>query len=233
MKLLAKLKIPFTIIVAGLLISVISGLIKIREISCENQNGECSRGVTQKFTEAKGLPYSSAKNKLTEMLQSNVAVKKYTIHFQIPAKLEVNIIESKPKYALKNSTSNIFSLVGEDGRVISQAESSDLPTLFVEKDLHPTTQTIDMETLFASEIVFSISNIHKFKSARLEGGKLIVEVVEGPTVIFPLEGDREILLGSYVLVTDELKKEGIGSTIKNPRIIDLRFKNPILKYVQK
>src|SRR3990167_8319599 len=65
MKLLAKLKIPFTIIVAGLLISVISGLIKIREISCENQNVECSRGVTQKFTEAKGLPYSSAKNKLT------------------------------------------------------------------------------------------------------------------------------------------------------------------------
>ena len=230
MKLLAKLKIPFIIIGAGLLISAISGLIKISEISCENQYGGCSQGITQKFTEAEGLPYSSAKKKLTEMLQSNVAVKKYTIHFQIPAKLEVNIVESKPKYALKNSTSNVLSLVGENGQVISQTESSDLPTLFVEKDLPSFAQTIDRETLFASEIVFSISSIHKFKSARLEGDKLIIEVPAGLNVIFPLEGDKEILLGSLVLVMDELKKDGIGSTIKNPREIDLRYKNPILKY---
>jgi len=65
----------------------------------------------------------------------------------------------------------------------------------------------------------------------MEGEKLVIEVDGGPTVIFPVEGDRDLLLGSFVLITNELKKSGSETSFPDvsKKVVDLRFKNPVIK----
>jgi hypothetical protein len=53
---------------------------------------------------------------------------------------------------------------------------------------------------------------------------LVVDMGTGFRVIFPLEGDEQVLLGSLRLIYSKIQT----SNLNNYKQVDLRFANPVL-----
>ena len=53
---------------------------------------------------------------------------------------------------------------------------------------------------------------------------LVVDMKDGFKVIFPLEGDEQVLLGSLRLIYSKIQT----SNLNNYKQVDLRFANPVL-----
>jgi hypothetical protein len=73
---------------------------------------------------------------------------------------------------------------------------------------------------------------YQVREGIIEDESLVIELSQGPRVIFPLEGEKEVLLGSLRLVLSKLNNDAQDSKIENvsgASIIDLRFKNPVIK----
>jgi len=232
MKLRKRFKIFLSILVLNLVIFLLFSFIKISRVRCFSQYGECNEDLVKKLAEIQGKPYLITKKRIKEVLAKEVTVRKYTYRYQLPFEFKVEVIESRPKCALLKDNSNNFYLISGEGVILFKRESSNLPTLSVDKKLSSVGEKVDREILFACEVVHQLSKDYKYSIARVEKDKLIVELIGGPNVIFPLEGDKDFLLGAFVLIIDELRNGKIDSKIEKPTIVDLRFKNPVLKYGQ-
>jgi hypothetical protein len=73
--------------------------------------------------------------------------------------------------------------------------------------------------------------MHDIEVSKIENSYLMTNLKDGYKIIFPLDGDRDFLLGATVLILNELNKDEMSSKIKvgELRTVDLRFKNPVLK----
>jgi hypothetical protein len=74
------------------------------------------------------------------------------------------------------------------------------------------------------------SKIQDVDFSRLDGNNLHVDLKDGKRIIFPLEGDRDFILGALTLILNELKKveSESGVSVDSVSQIDLRFNNPVL-----
>jgi hypothetical protein len=82
--------------------------------------------------------------------------------------------------------------------------------------------TLPETVMFAAKVLKEISNIYANKLATLEPDGVVVEGLDGKTVVFPLSGSLDELFGGLSLILSRLNSE------QNVSKIDLRFKNPVL-----
>jgi cell division septal protein FtsQ len=198
---------------------------RISRISCSSQFGPCSLHVKEAMAkiEKANLSLFEAKKELKTVLSSDVLVTDFSFQFKLPKTLQVNLLERKPKFALKKRGSQAFALVDSQGVVVSYQNNSALPVLIVSDAPPNVGEVVSGKTLFALEILSDIFSLYQVKSGNLEDESLVIELKGGLRVIFPLEADRKVLLGSLRLILGRLNEESNVSTI------DLRYKNPILK----
>ena len=86
--------------------------------------------------------------------------------------------------------------------------------------------SVSAQELFALELIQGIWQMYQVGLGELKDDGLVVELPGRITVIFPKEGDKDILLGEVRLVYG--KVENIDTLGKYSQI-DLRFKNPVLR----
>ena len=206
-------------------------IIKIREVVCLSQYGECSEIIQKELSKEKGKSYYASKRNIKAHLESHVLVKEYTISFKLPPRIEVKLLLQKPKFAIVKKDDKLISLVWEEGEILEIVQISSLPRLVIEETPPDIGKKVSPKILFSLNIVLELTNDIKLTSSFMEGEKLVIEVDGGPTVIFPVEGDRDLLLGSFVLITNELKKSGSETSFPDvsKKVVDLRFKNPVIK----
>lgn len=232
---LQVLKILYFLLVVSIIatLGVFSArAIRIKDISCQSQYGPCNPQVAEELVKAKNLGLVSSKKVLTKTLSENILVKDYTIQFKLPSRFEVSLLERKARFALSNENQTQYVLVDMEGNVISSLASSNLPWVDTRDALPLIGEKVGEQTLFALNLVTGIFPYYSVSNAHLDGDSLIIELAEGPELIFPLKGDKEVLLGTSNLILTRLKSENQDSKIKNLediKIIDLRFKNPVLK----
>jgi hypothetical protein len=89
---------------------------------------------------------------------------------------------------------------------------------------------VDDKLLLAAQLVSDLYNLYAVKTGEIQNDYLQVDQVMGKSVVFPLTGDRDLLIGSIRFILSRLKVESFDPRIN---LIDLRFKNPVLKYGQK
>lgn len=213
--------IPVLIIVLlFFLFFILPRIIKIFDFDCENQDSQCSDSLMDELELIKNLNLVQSKSKAEQILRDTY-VKDYSLHYKFPGKLEIRVIENRPKYALRIAPS--FILVSEDGLVLGISDTTNLPYITKDSALPKKGDKISKEELYALELVFDISQIFEMKEAFIENDSLHIVLKEGILVILPLDKDKELLVGSLVLLMKEIKEEGEFNTI------DLRFENPILK----
>lgn len=229
MKYLRKL-IPLAVFVIflALIFIGIPSLIKVRKILCSSQFGPCKEDLTNQLAKVQGQSLKDARKNLNSLLANDISISKFSIWYKCPDILTVNIIEKKPKFAIKSSQIDKYVLVDKDGLATKIADSTNLP--FIEIDEKPPNvgEKIKIDSLFALNVLYDIFVSYNVKVGKIKDSSLIIEIEPNLSVIFPLEGDREVLVGSLVTILDRLKEAEKESKIE-VREIDLRFKNPVIR----
>lgn len=227
-KVIARIFIP--VFVLSIFLYFINS-IKIPEISCHSQYGDCSTYVKERLGGIKNCNYFSCKNYIDSALSDAWIVDEYTYRLKLPLKMEVNLIEKKPRFSIKNESGNHAVQIDSKGLVLDVREASSLPGFSFNEILPKPGENISGKNLFALELVYGASKIQEIDHAKREVNHLSIDMKDGLRILFPLEGDRDFILGSLALILNELKKSNSDTRIGEGqiKIVDLRFKNPVLK----
>lgn len=203
--------------------------IQINEVVCRSQFGPCTL-FGDKLSELAGKSLYETKREIKSVLLQEGSISDFSMQFKIPGTLEVAVIEKKPKFALKDSSSNLFALVDKEGKVLKIVEDSSLPQVLTTGKLPNVGEKVKEEYFFALNIVYNVSASYAVVAGRIENNSLLVNVPQGYKVVFPLSGDTDVLLGALRLLIERLNDAGKDSRISEGITeIDLRFKNPVLK----
>lgn len=197
-------------------------LLVIKKIICSSQDGGCDQVLISNLEVVLGKNLREAKKTLNSILSKDFLIKDYSLQYQIPETLRVYILIKKPKFALWNQNEKKGVLVDEKGLILSEIKETNLPKVIISGQLLSPGEMIKESQLFALKIVSDLNYFYQIKEGVLTDEGLEVNLNNGKKLIFPLMGDRRVLLGSLkVLLKD--------SKIEQVKVIDLRFKNPILK----
>lgn len=224
------LRVFVFILSIGLFISplfVLPRIIKIEKVDCASQYGPCGVEIESALRVIKGKALSDAKTKAGEILSEDLTIEKYFLQYKFPDVLKVNLIVRKPKFALKKDGQEV--VVDEGGIVLGKGKESSLPTIEVDGTIPAVGEKVDEKTLFASNILYGTFYLFGTKEGIMSADSFNIGIVNGPRLIFPLEGDERVLLGGANLIISRLNKSGEDLRIGSVKEIDLRFKNPILR----
>ena len=203
-----------------ILFLVIPRLLPINNVSCTNQYGSCSEELRRDLEKIEGKSLKEIKELIEGMMSKNLFVKDYSYKYEIPDKVVVYVIVKKPKFILQNSNDNSFALIDRDGVVLGYGENTTLPVVVYSGESVALRERVNAKELFSLNLISSMYYYYQAKKGIMVEDRLEVRMRDGVTVIFPLAGDREVLLGSLKVVL---------SKIERVSTIDLRFKNPVLK----
>lgn len=198
--------------------------IKVNKIICENQFGICRTSIKNQIANIKDKNIFEIYPKLNNLFKKDPAVLQYRIDFHLPLNIKVNAVERKPiaAFVLSNKT---FALVDKDGVTTEKVSSTALPQI----------SSINLSTtqvVYIANLVSELYTLYGVKSANVTEDGLVIDKLGGKKVYFPLDGDKDVLLGSLSLILSRLPRLQEDSTIAEQGtigIIDLRFKNPVLK----
>ncbi|HJX45861.1 MAG TPA: hypothetical protein VJ399_01700 [Patescibacteria group bacterium] len=205
-------------------------LVNIKEIICKSQFGSCPIEISTLLDSAKDKSLYYSKKEINSHLKESLIVERYSTAFKLPNIIEVFVIIKKPFYAVKTKDGLTF-LILKDGLVISKVASTNLPTLEINSNLEINNR-LDEKHLFALRVISDIFSLYKIHLSKIERESLLVEIENGPKVIFPLEGDNKVLVGAFRMLFEQLNSGSEKFRIEkalNQITIDLRYKNPIIK----
>jgi hypothetical protein len=178
-----------------------------------------------------GQNLEEVKIRIKTLIFNNPVITSYSTRFILPNSLMVNVLEKKPVYAIRPIADNIYFDIDKEGVAVKIQKENNLPLVTTSLKLPNVGEKIDNKMLFGLEIVNSIYYSYQVVDAAVENDSLTVLLPGGITVIFPLEGNRDALLGAFKLIFERLKADNSGANNDLGKItnIDLRFKNPVLK----
>lgn len=232
MKILRLFVIAAIILLFVFLVIFVPRVLIIDEIMCSSQFGPCKQSIVESLANIKQNSLFDASRNIDEYFLDNTLVSDYSVQFKLPRKLTVSVIERKPVFGVKAGQGSQIALIDKDGRVISIEDTSGLPILITNGNLPEIGHIISPRILFALKIVSDMHSVYHVSGGSIENDGLEFDLKDGPLVIFPLEGDVDILLGSLSSILSQLNiGDGdikIGTT-DEVRLIDLRFKNPVIR----
>jgi cell division septal protein FtsQ len=201
--------------------------IKIENVSCSSQYGPCNEDISKYLDSQKGKSIIDAEKDINNYLEKQSLVDNYSIQFKLPSIFAVNIVEKKPQFSLLDVTSNKFYLIDKDGQIIKITDKNNLPVVKISGFNGNITEKVNDKYLFALDITYRLFSTYQIKETEMINDSLIA-MTNGIKVIFPLEGDKDVLLGGLTMIMSRLN-ESVKESKINISQIDLRFKNPVLK----
>ena len=191
----------------------------IRRIDCFTQYDRCDLSLGFDPTTLSGKSYREVKLALRQNFKENLLIQDYAWRFLFPNRLRLDLLVKKPKFALKNESEAASALVGTDSVVLTRTPETNLPYLTVAEVLPQKGERVSQPQLFAAGLMEKIFYLYQVRQGNLVEDRLEVTFPDGNRVIFPLEGDPEVLIGALRLILPEVKG----------KVVDLRFKNPIIR----
>lgn len=201
---------------------VIKRLIKIDKIECVNQFGSC----TYEFQLGN---YKYVKDQIEKKLDEDVQINSYLIQYKIPSTVKLDINIKSPKNAIYVNSTNKYYLISEDNLVLSVSDTSSLPVIRIDTGELEVGKNIDEKQKFALEILNNLSFLYSINEGRIEKSSIKYVSQDGVNIIFPIEGEVDLLVGSLRLIFSRLNDETEGIRMNEIREIDLRYKNPVLR----
>lgn len=226
------LKIGITllfIIVIVLFVLLVPRMLVIKNIICINQYGSCQETLNLKLENLKGKSLEEVKQEVSAIMRQDLFVKEYVLRYEIPDRVVINTISKKAKFVLKSIDKDKLALVDQDGLVLGLRENSTLPKVFISADYATVGEKVSKRELFALNLVSDLYYFYQVKEGDMFEDRLEIYLSDGVKVIFPLEGERNVMLGGLKVILSRLNQDNKDSRIKKVSEIDLRFKNPVLK----
>lgn len=225
-------KILSIILIIAIVLSipfVVKKSIKINKIICISQYGDCPEEIVNILKSFENRDYKLSKKLITDYLSSNLLVEDHLVQYKIPSTLKVEINLKKPKSAIYLISEQKYYLIGDNNIVLSVSDNTDLPRVVSDRTGIKIGEPIsDIETN-ASEIITNLNYLYSIKEGVIEKNTLIVKSNENVNILFPLDGDTKLLIGSLRHIFSRLNDESEGIRMDEIREIDLRFKNSVLR----
>ncbi len=200
---------------------VLPRIIKVKKIECYSQYGLCSNEFLTKVNFFPGESIDATKKKISEELKSIKLIDDYSFRFRFPETVRIDLILKKPKYALYNKNTNETVVLDGKGTVLEKTGKTNLPYLVIDDNPPDIGETVESKKHFALELLYGIYYLYQVKSGEIVKDCLEIYIPDAGKVIFPLAGERDILLGSMKLILSRAGKF---------KEIDLRYKNPVIRY---
>jgi hypothetical protein len=220
----------------GVLVSLPGKIIKIKEIRCRDQYGNCNETLTEKLDVLQGTGLTYTKDKVKEIMTNDKAVEKYTQRFLLPGIIDISLISRKPFCLVaENSSEEKFVLIDSAGVDFGYSSTVSVPPITVNGTYSGLEESEKNKILFGCRILKGIYNQAQIKKALYNQNQLIIDFDGDIKVIFPVEGDAKKLSGSINLILSRFinGKEGDDSTnldLKG-KTIDMRFANPVISKI--
>jgi hypothetical protein len=195
--------------------------------------GDCPVFLT--FLNYVGKDYKAVKSQINTILEQNILINSFLIQYKIPGTLQIEVDLKKPKFAVRGLSTikdlqNRIFLVDKDGLIVEMANESDLPTLQKNESIeYKVGKTIPEKDKFSLSLFEGVNYLYSIKLGIQEKNELKVTNSEGIIIRFPLEGDKDVLLGSLRLIFSRLNDSSEGIRMEDVNEIDLRFKNPVIR----
>ena len=199
---------------------ILPKIIKVRVVECYNQYGLCSNEFLTKVNPVLNESIDTVKKKVAEEFENTKLIEDYSFRFKLPATLRIDLILKKPKYALYNKNTNEIVVLDDKGVVLEKVEKTNLPYVVTTDNLPGIGEVVESKKTFALELLYGIYYLYQVKSGEIVDDSLEVKIPEAGKIIFPLMGERDILLGSMKLILSRAGKF---------KEIDLRYKNPVIR----
>ncbi|MCX7928099.1 MAG: hypothetical protein N2558_00245 [Patescibacteria group bacterium] len=213
-------------------------LLPVKKITCEvvNSSKDCSYYIPEILDHYKNSKfYSFYKNMYLE-LKKEVIIKDFAIYLDlINFGWIVKIIPRKICCAIAKDQAGPFLIVSQDGYVISRKfENLNLPLIFVETELPEKGALLDEKTMFALSILKDMHFIYGVNFGVLNKDRLVIELDAKKRVLFPLKGEKDLLIGGIMYVLNRLENRYVItkqeiSFLDSGIEIDMRFTNPVLR----
>ncbi len=192
---------------------------------CITQYGPCPPEINSQIS-SNGQTLAKTKNKIKKVFKNNQLISNFRTQFKLPNILVVNLVIKKPSFAIVGSNTNEVALVDGDGRVLTIAKTTNLPTISNPTYANKIGENVKSTDLFALKLMEGVYEMYQVNYGVIEGDSLVVELPSQIKVLFPLSGDRDLILGSLRLVYSKVTSEDAKGKYTQ---IDLRFKNPVLR----
>lgn len=213
--------------IPGIFLSL-PALVKVNHLDCKSQYGPCGAALEEKIKKSEGLSLRGAKGTLGSLLKNEVGIEDFSIQYKIPDRLVVDVILTKPKFALKKEGQPQFVLIDKEGIALRWEDSTNLPFVETGGEVPNVGEIAQSREIFALNLMYDVFSAYEIQMGKITDDSLVIDMEGGLTVLFPLEGDKDVLTGSLALILAKLKLHPQDSRI-NVREIDLRFKNPVLR----
>jgi hypothetical protein len=218
-------KLPFFLIFIVVMLAILAPFFIKVKIECRSQFGDCPAEVNSGLGAISYKNLFEARQKTSVYLKKHFLVTDFSFQFKLPDTMLVNIIVKKPYFALKNATSEKLELVDQKGIALGVSGSSSLPTVVTAGPFVKVGAAVNSNDLFALNLVSGVYQMYQVGYGTIENDALAVDMPAGLRVIFPLEGDSEVLLGSLRLIYTKVTTDYPGLYSQ----IDMRYKNPVLR----
>lgn len=200
----------------------------VKKIECLSQYGRCDETVYRNLAVGLGKSFSEMKFILKSVLSTDSLVDSYSYRLKLPDTIRVDIIARKGQFAMQKKDAPEFAVVDKDGFVLATVKQTNLPLIVVPEDLPKVREKVKEDRLFALDLIYRIYYFYQVRTAEVGSDNLFIVLPSGTKVIFPLSGDKNVLLGSLRFILFRLNQAGEDSKIGKIQVIDLRYKNPII-----
>lgn len=173
-----------------------------------------------------------ARKQITRILTNTETIETFSVRISSPTSYRIDVIEKSATFAVENKEYGTFAIIDETGVVMELVEHSVLPSVVTEDTLPNIGERVSDETLFGVNLARRLRPQYEMATFYFKGRHLEVQEIDDFTVLFPVQGDVDVLLGSLTLILSRLKQSQEEFRIENNqtiRQIDLRFKNPVLR----
>lgn len=231
MKIFKKIVLALLFLTLVTFLFFIPRLITVKKIECKNQFDVCDEEIQNEINKSANKNLPTAKKEIGNFLSNNYLVRDFTTQYKIPNILQVDLIIEKAKFCLKSSNYDVYSYIDKYGKVLELRESCNLPVGYIDDRAFNVGEEIDKEYLSALDLLNNIFISYNVKEGSIKDNFLEINLPQGYMVIFPLNEDNQILLGSLRLIINRLNTSDSESRIIEDRInvIDLRYENPVLR----
>lgn len=225
--------LPFLLVIAVILLFIVfqrAGVGQVQGIICKTQYGPCLQSEEEKLEQWRGqsLPFLSSRQ-IKEEFSQDFRIKDVYVQRVFPGSLQVFLERRKPIIGLRVDLpeEGVF-LVDADGVVLEFTRESGLPLIRLsDKGGIVVGQKVSEPVLQASQILYLIFKLQlqsQDLSGTLTGSEFTVSLGD-VDALFTTKNDPRVLVGALQVILARSRIEG-----KQPKVIDLRYRNPVLRY---
>lgn len=228
MKIVKTLLILLTFVIIVALIFLVPKQIKVGSITCKSQYGPCSEEIVNDLSGFVGSSLYDAKRKLDDVMLNQTLINDYSVQFKLPSVLHVNVVEKKPQFSIYSFENGEYYLTDKDGYIVKIEKQNNLPFIKIQSFSGKPGEKVHDKYIFSLDLTYRLFSSYQIKDTEFSNDTLIAMMPEGIKVIFPTEGDKDVLMGALSMIMSRLNESVKESKIDISQI-DLRFKNPVLK----